>query len=107
LTGLPLSDLAVLHSREVVAFVLAQEVALGRVAHEDGGFRLVEAAFDTGTLAALRALGPTSTVEESGGRDSPAVPLPRALGDVHGDETPRPKGQTPDRSEAGREAVGA
>jgi hypothetical protein len=36
--------------------VLAQEIAVGRVARDDGGYRIVEGCFDADVLAALRAL---------------------------------------------------
>jgi hypothetical protein len=56
MTALPY--LAAEHPRSVVAYVLAEELRLGRVLYEDGRYRLVEEQFPADVLAALRLLAP-------------------------------------------------
>ena len=56
--GLPLSDLALLHPRPVVRYVIATEVACGRVREEDGRYWLVPECLPADVLAALRRLAP-------------------------------------------------
>jgi hypothetical protein len=56
--SLAFPHLAATRPREDVAYVLAEEVRRGRVRHENGGYRLVEAHFPADVLAALRGFVP-------------------------------------------------
>ena len=64
--------------RSVVAYVIAEEVALGRVREEDGRYWLVTETFRPAVLAALRSLAPL-------GAEEPRPP-----------ELPRPDRRRPD-----------
>src|SRR5262245_59526248 len=99
LTGLPLSALAPSFPREVVALVLGQEVACGRMVEEHGLYAIAPGAFDRETLLALAALGPVE----------PELHDARApdIGAAGDDPTRERRQRASEESEAGRRAVSA
>jgi hypothetical protein len=99
LTGLPLADLAVSFPRSIVRYVIATEVACGRVVEQDGQFSIAPGAFDRKTLTALQTLGPEEP-ELHKARE-------RDLGAARSDETPERSVRPSVGSEAGREAASA
>lgn len=64
MTGVPLSALATSYPRRLVRYVVASEVACGRVVEENGCYSIAPGAFDPEVLAALRMLwSPESSSE--------------------------------------------